>query len=138
MSDKGFLEKSFPSLRSDVIPVEKYGDLEEYCLPANVEIAVKNEPASINAAMETILDDVPSENPDAQIIVGFDTEWNIEVTVGGRVHEHGQTSIVQIAYRNRVYILQVSFFNIFLFGISAYIQNTGWRNGRCGNSSATA
>ena len=31
MSDKGFLEKSFPSLRIGVIPVEKYGDLEEYC-----------------------------------------------------------------------------------------------------------
>jgi hypothetical protein len=110
MSDKGFLEKSFPSLQTGVIPVEKYGDLEEYCLPPNVEIAVKSEPSSINAAMETILDDVPSDDPDAQIIVGFDSEWNIEVSVGGRVHERGHTSIIQIAYKNRVYILQVSFF----------------------------
>ena len=110
MSDKGFLEKSFPSLRTGVIPVEEYGDLEEYCLPPNVEIAVKSEPSSINAAMETILDDVPSDDPDAQIIIGFDSEWNIEVSVGGRVHERGHTSIVQIAYKNRVYILQVSSF----------------------------
>ena len=110
MSDKGFLEKSFPSLRTGVIPVEKYGDLEEYCLPVNVEIIVKSESSSINAAMETILDDVPSDDPDAQIIVGFDSEWNIEVSVGGRVHERGHTSIIQIAYKNRVYILQVSLY----------------------------
>ena len=110
MSDRGFLEKSFPSLHTGVIPVEKYGDLEEYRLPPNVEISVKNEPSSINAAMETILDDVPSDDPDTQIVVGFDSEWNVEVSVGGRVHERGRTSIIQIAYKNRVYILQVSFF----------------------------
>ena len=74
MLDKGFLEKSFPSLKTGVIPVEKYGDLEEYCLPPNVKIAVKSKPSSINAAMETILNNVPSDNPDAQIIVGFDSE----------------------------------------------------------------
>ena len=107
MSDKGFLERSFPSLRTGVIPVEKYGELKAYCLPLSVKIAVKNEPSSINAA---IIDDVPSDDPDAQIIVGFDLEWNIEVSVGGRVHECGHTSIIQIAYKNQVYILQVSFF----------------------------
>ena len=110
MSDKGFLEGSFPSLQTGVIPVEKYGELEAYCLPLSVKIAVKNEPSPINAAMETIIDDVPSDDPDAQIIVEFDLEWNIEVSVGGRVHECGHTSIIQIAYKNQVYILQVSFF----------------------------
>ena len=65
MSDKGFLKKSFLSLQIGVIPVKKYGDLEEYCLPPSFEIAVKSEPSSINAAMETILDDVPSNDPDA-------------------------------------------------------------------------
>ena len=60
--------------------------------------------------METILDDVPSDDPDAQIVVGFDSEWNIEVSVGGRVRERGHTSVIQIAYKNRVYILQVSLF----------------------------
>jgi len=121
MSDKGFLEKSFPSLRTGVIPVEKYGDLEEYCLPPSVEIAVKNEPSSINAAMETILDDLPSDDPDAQIIVGFDSEWNIEVRVGGRVHERGHTSIIQISYKNRVYILQVSFHFILIL-LAIYLE----------------
>ena len=100
MLDKGFLEKSFPSLKTGVIPVEKYGDLEEYCLPPNVKIAVKSKPSSINAAMETILNNVPSDNPDAHIIVGFDSEWNVEVSVGGRVYEHGHTSIIQITYKN--------------------------------------
>ena len=61
--------------------------------------------------METILDDVPSDDPDGQIVVGFDSEWNIEVSVGGRVQEHGHTSVIQIAYKNQVYILQVSLFS---------------------------
>jgi len=108
ISDKGFLEKSFPSLCIGVVPVEKYGDLDEYCLPSNIEIIVKNEPSSINAAMETILDDVPADDPDAQIIIGFDSEWNVEVSMGGRVHERGHPSIIQIAYKNQVYILQIS------------------------------
>ena len=90
------------------LPVEKYGDLDEYCLPPNIEIVVKNEPSSINASMETILDDVSSDDLDAQIAVGFDSEWNIEVSIGGRVHERGHTSITQIAYKNWVYILQIS------------------------------
>jgi hypothetical protein len=114
MSDKGFLKKSFPFLRTGVIPVEKYGDLEEHCLPPNVKIAVKSEPSSINAEMETILDDVPSDDPVAQIIVGFDLEWNIEVSVGGRVHKRGYTSVIQIAYKNQVYILQVNSFKTIL------------------------
>ena len=121
MSDKGFLEKSFPSLRTGVIPVEKYGDLKEYCLPSDAEIIIKNEPSSINAAMETILDDVPSDDPDAQIVVGFDSEWNIEVSVGGRVQECGHTSVIQIAYKNRVYILQVSLF-FFLFHLESILM----------------
>jgi len=29
ISDKGFLEKSLPSLCTGVVPVEKYGDLDD-------------------------------------------------------------------------------------------------------------
>jgi hypothetical protein len=89
--------------------------------------------------METILDDVPSDDPDAQIIIGFDSEWNIEVSVGGRVHECGHTSIIQIAYKNQVYILRVSsFLKSSSMQIYSNIQNTGWRHDRCRNSFATA
>jgi len=140
MSDKGFLEKSFPSLRAGVVPVEKYGDLDEYCLPPSVEIIVKNEPSSINAAMETILDDVPSDDPDTRIVVGFDSEWNVEVSIGGRVHERGHTSIIQIAYKNRVYILQVGASQIlFSRSLGSYIWNfPGRRDGGCRNASTAA
>ena len=41
----------------------------------------ENEPSSINAAMETVLDDGPSDDPDTQIVVGFYLEWNIEVSI---------------------------------------------------------
>src|SRR5688572_3379301 len=50
MSDKAFLEASFPSLRADVVPVEKYRDLEAYILPSDVQVNVRNGDNAINAA----------------------------------------------------------------------------------------
>ena len=38
MADKSFLESSFDLLHKDVVPVEKYGNLELFILPANVQI----------------------------------------------------------------------------------------------------
>jgi hypothetical protein len=35
-----------------------------------------------------------SNDPDAQIVVGFDSEWNIEVSIDGRVHGRGHASII--------------------------------------------
>jgi len=65
-----------------------------------VEIVDKNELSLINAAMKTMLGDVPFDDPDTQIVVGFDSEWNVGVSMGGRVHERGHTSVLQIAYKN--------------------------------------
>ncbi|EKM78169.1 hypothetical protein AGABI1DRAFT_101427 [Agaricus bisporus var. burnettii JB137-S8] len=42
MADKQFLEKSFPSLRKDVIPVEKYSRLDPFIIPSNVQILIKD------------------------------------------------------------------------------------------------
>ena len=105
MADKQFLEECFPSLRQDVVPVEKYGHLEEFVIPLNIPIFVKNTIDSINDAARTILEDVPQD--EGSIIVGFDSEWNVEVAAGGRVMRRGQTAIIQIAYANRIYIFQV-------------------------------
>src|SRR5258705_12323051 len=58
MLDKQFLEKSFPSLRNGVVPVEKYNHLESFFIPDNICIFVKNTVTSINDAMSTILDDL--------------------------------------------------------------------------------
>jgi hypothetical protein len=107
MADKAFLESTFPSLRCNVIPVEAYGHLEPFVLPADIDICVRCEEQAINAAMATILNHVSEELADPDVIVGFDCEWNIAISRDGR-HERGDIAIVQIAFEKRVYILQVS------------------------------
>ena len=106
ISDKKFLEDCFPSLRQGVTPVEKYGHLEELVIPSSTPILVKNNPNAINDAMRTILDDIPQDQ--GSIVIGFDSEWNVDVSAQGRITRHGRTAIIQIAYENRIYILQVT------------------------------
>lgn len=105
IADKKFLEECFPSLRQGTTPVEKYGHLEELVIPSSITILVKNNTNAINDAMRTILDDIPQD--DGSIVVGFDSEWNVDVSVQGRVIRRGRTAIIQIAYKNRIYVLQV-------------------------------
>ena len=105
MADKKFLEDCFPSLRHGVMPVEKHGHLEELVIPSSIAILVKNNPNAINDAMQTILDNVPQD--EGSIAIGFDSEWNVDVSAQGRVTRRGRMAIIQIAYKNRIYILQV-------------------------------
>lgn len=114
MADKAFLERCFPSLRNNVVPIEKYGNLEAFKIPVSpeVEILPKNTSLSIDDAVRSILDDVPPN--EGCIVVGFDSEWNIELSPQGYIHQRGKTAIIQIAYQKRVYIFQVSFCSIFL------------------------
>jgi len=88
-----------------VTPVEKYGHLEELVVPSEVPILIKNTSEAINDAMRTVLDDIPED--EGLIVVGFDSEWNVEVSPQGKVTHRGRTAIIQIAYKGRIYILQV-------------------------------
>jgi len=112
MADKSFLESSFDSLRENVVPVEKYGNLEPFILPADVQIFVRTGDTAINAALSTIIDQVPMDDDGSELVVGFDSEWNITISDTGQ-HERGEIAIVQIAYEKRVYILQVGVLNCF-------------------------
>ena len=107
MADKSFLESSFPSLRRGVIPVEKYGDLEPFVLPHDIQISVRREEQAINSALATIVNRVPVSEDAPDLIVGYDSEWNLAITSDGK-HERGEIAIIQIAFERRVYILQVS------------------------------
>lgn len=106
MADKSFLESSFNSLREAVVPIEKYGNLEPFILPSDVQIFVRTGDSAINAALSTILDQVPTDDS-SDLIVGYDSEWNFTLSDNGQ-QERGEIAIVQIAYEKRVYILQVS------------------------------
>lgn len=98
-TDRGFLEKCFPSLQESVFPVQKYGNLEVFELPSSTQLNIlpKNTAQSINDAVRSILDDVPQDA--GTIVVGFDSDLQ------------EKCATVQLAYQNRVYHLQVCTFS---------------------------
>lgn len=113
MADRAFLEECLPSLRRGITPVEKYADLEPFTIPEspNVHIYMKQTASGIDMAARAILDSLPDqEGPgllSQQVFVGFDTEWNVEARPYGGVVSEKRTAVVQIAYKNIIYILQV-------------------------------
>jgi len=128
MADKGFLEETYPSLRKDVVPIKKYSNLEPLTVPPDVQVFLKNTRPSINDDLSTILDDLPSTNLEnaPPLVVGFDSEWNIEVLPNGNVHHRGKTAVVQIAYQRRIYILQVYINDWLLLVYDTYYYLEDW------------
>ncbi|KAJ7197452.1 hypothetical protein GGX14DRAFT_574233 [Mycena pura] len=105
MVDKAMLEKIFPSLTEAVVPVDKYSHLPPFSTPDFVCVpTVLDSETAINNAMRAILDDVPE---DGQLVIGFDSEWNVDMTQYGRFGGRSPPAVVQIAYRDSVFILQV-------------------------------
>lgn len=115
--DCQILENSFQSsLVKDVVAVEPYGHLEGLEIPENVTIDVRNTEEGINKACGGIIRDVDGMGVDEHAVVGFDSEWNVEFMANGRFQHHGPTAVVQLAYRDIVYILQVRFISPCLSG----------------------
>ncbi|KAF6750676.1 hypothetical protein DFP72DRAFT_817488, partial [Ephemerocybe angulata] len=108
VTDRAFLESSFPSLRMGVEPVEKYSHLPLFSLPSGVQPLVRREESAINVAMSTILAHVPVDETEGDLAIGFDCEWNVGVLGDGPGVERGEIAVIQVAFENRVYILQVS------------------------------
>lgn len=107
MADKALLEEVFPSLTEDVVPTDKYEHLPELQIPEDVHVFVKETARSIEMTVESILDDLDLDGS-GELVVGFDTEWNVETSPNGQVKHTGKTAIVQIAYKQQIYILQIS------------------------------
>lgn len=108
MADKDFLERCFPSLKKDIVPVEKYAYLEPLCIPDHFQISVKKSTTAIDDAMRTILELLPENDELRTITIAVDAEWNVEISQRGYVTGRGQTAILQIAHGTKVYILQVT------------------------------
>ncbi|KAJ7921075.1 hypothetical protein B0H13DRAFT_2418703 [Mycena leptocephala] len=109
MADREFLERCFPSLRNGVVPVEKYAHLPALEISPNVGVCVIKSRNEIDTAMRTILQDVPddSDNDPCKIIIFLDSEWNVEISDRGYLTGRGQTAILQIGYKNMIYIIQL-------------------------------
>lgn len=116
MSDKEFLEKCFPSLRQNVVLVEKYAHLEEISIPSDVTISVLSSVSAIDDAMQTIIQLLPPQDSVQLkfIVIGVDSEWNVEISEQGYVTGRGQMAILQLAVDDHIFILQVCFSPFFL------------------------
>lgn len=106
-ADKAFCERIFPSLTKEVVPVEKYPTLRQFsCLDYDVLITTHSTIPEIDTACAHIVDDLDHTDLSAHLVVGFDAEWNVDMVTGGGPRP---TSIVQIAYKQRVFIIQVNY-----------------------------
>jgi hypothetical protein len=110
MADKEFLERCFPSLREAVVAVEKYAHLPLLTIPPNFGIHVLDSVSDIDKhnTMRTIINDLPRSASDPDLVIFLDSEWNVETSTRGYVTGRGQTAILQIGYKQNIYILQVS------------------------------
>ncbi|KAF7292549.1 3'-5' exonuclease domain-containing protein [Mycena kentingensis (nom. inval.)] len=105
MVDKPMLEKLFASLREGVVPVEKHSDLPMFIDPPCVQNPdVLDSETSINNVCRSILSEVPENRT---LVVGFDSEWNLEVAPYGAVTGRGPPAVIQIAFKDRVYVFQI-------------------------------
>ncbi|KAG6821234.1 hypothetical protein H0H93_002344 [Arthromyces matolae] len=99
MIDKVMLESIFSSLLSDVVATEKHSHLPKFSLPPSLVPQVLSSTSEINNAMHGILDDI---SPAGHIVVGFDSEWNLDLSPSGHITGHRPPSIVQIAYKDQI------------------------------------
>ncbi|KAJ6545861.1 hypothetical protein DFH09DRAFT_1321402 [Mycena vulgaris] len=105
MVDKAMLEKIFPSLTEAVIPIDKCSHLAPFETPEFVRSpAVLDEESMINNAMRAILDDVPATG---HVVIGFDSEWNVDMTQYGRFGGRSPPAVVQVAYKESVFVMRI-------------------------------
>lgn len=106
-ADKAFLERAFPSLLFDVVPVDRYQDLPPLTLDG-FEVKVASNTTEINRLCLGILAD-----PSPEVVVGFDMKWPVYLNNGVDMRGGviaGKTALVQIAHEHTVYLFQVSLF----------------------------
>ncbi len=63
---------------------------------------------AIDDAMWTIIQLLPNDDNSLHVVIGLDSEWNIETSDQGYVTGHGQTAVLQLAVEDHIFILQVN------------------------------
>ncbi|KAG8940258.1 hypothetical protein FRC03_005638 [Tulasnella sp. 419] len=106
VSDKSFLESSFPSLLLGVTPVDPYNNLPLFSIPQDVHIVECKISLEIQNAVLSLVHAL-AQSPKEQIAVGFDCEWNVSLRKG---ESPGKTAIIQLAFNDVINICYVSQF----------------------------
>lgn len=97
--DKHELEHAFPSLSKGVVPVPDISALPRLAIPEKWSRYVLSSAFQIATRMNAILD-----SSSAEIILAMDMEWSVDLSTG----MHGKVAILQIAFHETIFILQVS------------------------------
>lgn len=103
--DRRFLEMVLPSLKENVVPVisELHANLPILSIPENITVNVITSAKIINHAINKILED----EMDITVFLGFDAEWNFDPVTKAT----GRVSIIQIAHKNNIWIIQLCSMN---------------------------
>jgi hypothetical protein len=105
LSDQPMLERHFPSLTKDVIPISDTGDLPSFVVPVDVHVSVHRTATEIGDIIGTLIDQLPDGE---DLIVGLDAEWNVDLEARRRgIPDPKRVAILQLAHGKRVWIFQV-------------------------------
>lgn len=99
-ADKHELEKIFPSLLKDVIPVPPYSTFEPLKLPECWTVVPLTSTHQVNMRMNIIMSHHTDIKP---VITSFDMQFPVDGSTGIR----GLVALIQIAYDKTVYLIQV-------------------------------
>ncbi|KAF8833475.1 hypothetical protein BDN67DRAFT_916912 [Paxillus ammoniavirescens] len=104
-SDKEEVQRAFPSLLKDVVPVPPHSDLPVLKLPDHswgvIELSTAHQ---INLHFDIIMNHRTPENPNVTVV--FDMEWPVNLETGVQ----GPVALIQIAYQNTVYLIKTAAF----------------------------
>ncbi|KAH8068402.1 hypothetical protein BXZ70DRAFT_1069038 [Cristinia sonorae] len=101
-ADKPELERAFPSLQKDVVPVPEESSLERLTIPSNfLPIDALLTPFRVGSRCAEIIDCIP---PSGDLCLAMDMEWPVDP----ETHLQGPVAVISIAYKQGVYVIPLN------------------------------
>ena len=104
-ADKDCLLSIFPLLSANITPVPAIDDMPPLTLPFNWTSVLLTSTHQVNFHFNMIMNNHSEANP---VVVGLSLQWPFNVVKG----TPGCVSLIQIAYENTVYLIQVGYHGI--------------------------
>jgi hypothetical protein len=99
-ADEHDLEKIFPWLRKDIVPVPMHSVLELLTFPPGWSMIFLSSTDQVNMHMNIIMNHYTKDQP---VVVCFDLKFPVDAATG----VCGLVAMIQIAYQKMVYLIQV-------------------------------
>jgi hypothetical protein len=99
-ADKHDLEKIFPWLQKDIVPVPVHSALKLLTFPPGWSMIPLSSADQVNMRMNIIMSHYTKDRP---VVVCFDLKFPVDAATGVR----GLVAMIQVAYQKTVYLIQV-------------------------------